>query len=246
MPPMFENIRIVLVNPSHPGNIGAVARAMKNMGFSKLYLVAPESFPHPQAIFRAVGADDVLASAVVTQDLKTALSGCHFVYATSARTRCVEWPVVDARQCAQQIINQQPQQQIALVFGRESSGLTNEELAFGNVRLNIPAVEDYSSLNLAAAVQICVYEIRMAWLAVNATEVIPSRRLLATSEQLSGFYSHLEQILIKIEFLNPRHPKKLMYRLKRLFSRSQMEQVEINILRGILTELGKMLSSRFG
>ncbi len=176
--------------------------------------------------------------------MQTALADCHFVYATSARTRCIEWPEVDARQCAWQIVHQQSQQKIALVFGRESSGLTNQELAFGNVRLNIPTAKDFSSLNLAAAVQICVYEIRMAWLALNPNEQ-SQQRVLATTDQIAGFYEHLEKILIKIEFLNPQHPKKLMYRLKRLFNRAQLEAVEINILRGVLTELGKMLSSKF-
>lgn len=237
---MFKNIRIVLVNPSHPGNIGAVARAIKNMGLSRLYLVAPEHFPHQQAFDRAVGAADVLHEAVVTSDLGQALAGCHFVYATSARSRRLDWPECDARQCAMQIIHTQQHQEVALVFGRESSGLTNEELAFGNMHVHIPAAEEFSSLNLAAAVQICAYEIRMAGLGHQPAQGKVARQL-APNEQLTGFYAHLETVLVKLEFLNPKHPKKLMQRLQRLFNRAELDATEINILRGILTAIDKML-----
>ena len=145
---MFDHIRIVLVNPSHPGNIGAVARAMKNMGLSRLYLAAPEDFPNRQANFRAAGADDVLANAVVTADLPEALKDCRLIYATSARSRRLNWPECNARECAEQIMSQTKASQIAIVFGRESSGLTNQELAYCHVHVHIPTNPEFSSLNL--------------------------------------------------------------------------------------------------
>ncbi|MBS0351574.1 MAG: RNA methyltransferase [Proteobacteria bacterium] len=237
---MLENIRVVLVNPSHPGNIGAVARAIKNMGLSRLYLVAPEKFPHPEATFRAVGADDILKSAVVTDNLGQALADCHLVYGTSARTRHLGWPLCGARECAQQIVALGPQQQVAVVFGRESSGLTNQELAYCNYHVHIPTAPDFSSINLAAAVQICAYEIYMAH-QPQSGKMDSEQELPATNEQILGFYTHLESTLINIGFLNPHHPKKLMQRIKRLFSRAQIDHTEINILRGVLTAIDKML-----
>jgi tRNA (cytidine32/uridine32-2'-O)-methyltransferase len=236
---MFEQIRIVLVNPSHPGNIGAVARAMKNMGLTRLFLVAPEAFPHPEATWRAVGADDVLNQAIVTADLPQALTGCEYVYAASARSRRLEWPGGDARQCAEQIAQQHSGQEVALVFGRESSGLTNEEFAHCHYHVYIPANEAFSSLNLAAAVQILAYELRMALLAHNANAPKVPRQL-APNEQVQGFFDHLENTLVQIDFLNPSHPKRLMQRLQRLFNRSQMDETEVNILRGILTAVNKV------
>lgn len=240
---MFEHIRIILVNPSHPGNIGAVARAMKNMGLNRLYLAAPESFPHPEAFYRAVGAKDVLDQCIVVDDLSQALQDCQLVFATSARSRHIEWPEYDPRQCAKQIMASPATQQIAIVFGRESSGLTNEELAQCHARVHIPAVAEFSSLNLAAAVQICAYELRMAYLEQNQkwrVGNLPPREL-AANVHLAGLYEHLEATLIKLEFLNPEHPKKLMQRLRRLFSRAQLDLTEVNILRGILTAMDKML-----
>ncbi len=237
---MFNRIRIVLVNPSHPGNIGAAARAMKNMGLNRLYLVAPEKFPHPEAIFRSAGADDILAQAVVTADLSQALSGCEYIYAASARARRLDWPVCDVRQCAMQLAENQFQHETALVFGRESSGLTNEELALCHVHVSIPSEKEFKSLNLAAAVQIFTYELRMAWLS-NQTLVKEERNNLATHEQLTRFYNHLESTLINLEYLNPSRPKLLMLRLHRLFNRAFLDSSEINILRGILTAINKKI-----
>lgn len=237
---MLNHVRIVLVNPSHPGNIGAVARAMKNMGLSRLYLVAPEKFPHPEAIYRAVGAADVVEAAVVTADLPQALSGCEWVYATSARSRRLEWPEYDARESALRIMQIQPSSEVALVFGRESSGLTNEELAHCHVHVHIPADPQFSSLNLAAAVQVFTYELRMASLAANP-EPSSESRTLAPNEQLTGFYTHLESTLVNLGYLDPSHPKLLMQRLHRLYNRAQLDSTEINILRGILTAVNKRL-----
>lgn len=233
---MFNNIRIILVNPSHPGNIGAVARAMKNMGLSRLYLTAPEKFPHPEAFFRAAGADDVLHNAVITADLPQALTGCELIYASSARLRDLEWPRSNVRACALDISRQSPSREIALVFGRESSGLTNEELAYCHLQVQIPANAEFSSLNLSAAVQIFAYELRMAALE-KESEITNKTESLATSEEILGFYEHLESTLVHLEFLNPAHPKKLMRRLKRLFNRAKMDMTEVNILRGILTAM---------
>lgn len=237
---MFEHVRIVLVNPSHPGNIGAVARAMKNMGLGRLYLTAPESFPHPEAVYRAVGAKDILERCVVVDDLSQALADCQLAFATSARSRHIDWPTYDPRQCAQHIMTASTQQEIAIVFGRESSGLTNEELAQCHGRVHIPAVDEFSSLNLAAAVQICTYELRMAWLQTTQKTPTPPRELVE-HVHLESLYQHLETTLIKLEFLNPQHPKKLMQRLRRLFNRAELDLTEVNILRGILTAMDKML-----
>lgn len=235
---MFGNIRIVLVNTSHPGNIGAAARAMKNMAFSRLYLVQPEIFPHQQATVRAAGADDILANATVVSDLQTALKDCDLVFATSARLRTLPWPVCNPRQCAEQI-SQQPQREVAIVFGRERTGLTNEELSSCHQHVYIPTASDFSSLNLAAAVQLVVYEIYMKTLNKHEQSEFPEERSLATANQMDGYYQHLEQTLINLEFLDPKQPKMLIQRLKRLFNRAQIDITELNILRGILSAMDK-------
>lgn len=238
---MLEKVRIILVNPSHPGNIGAVARAMKNMGLSRLYLVAPESFPDPQAYYRAAGADDVLDQAIITQGLSEALKGCEYIYATSTRLRHLEWPSCNARECAQNIMSQPIQAETAIIFGRESSGLTNEELAHCQQRVYIPANENFSSLNLAAAVQVVGYELLMAYLSYQTKTASPEDRRLAAHEELEGLYEHWRSTLIKLECLDPTHPRQLMQRIQRIFSRAQLDSTEINILRGVLTAMNKKL-----
>lgn len=237
---MFENIRIVLVNTSHPGNIGAAARAMKNMGFSRLYLAAPQSFPHQQATVRAAGADDILANAIVVSDLVTAISGCDLVFATSARLRTLSLNICNPRQCATQLASQ-PQREVAIVFGRERTGLTNEELGHCHQHVCIPTASDFSSLNLAAAVQVMVYEIYMGAFAAEHEVEKPAQRSLATAEQMNGYYQHLEQTLTKIEFLDPKQPKMLLQRLRRLFNRAQIDDTELNILRGILSAIDRRI-----
>ncbi|ABX78897.1 tRNA (cytosine(32)/uridine(32)-2'-O)-methyltransferase TrmJ [Coxiella burnetii] len=233
---MFQNVRIVLVNPSHPGNIGAAARAMKTMGFSRLYLVKPELFPHEQATARAAGADAVLASARVVDDLTAALEGCNLVFGTSARSRTLPWPLKTARECAEQSV--QHQGNIAIVFGRERSGLTNEELAQCQYHVTIPTEAAFSSLNLAQAVQILTYEMRMAKLnAVDPRHQNTPIQQLATADQMEGFYVHLEKTLVDIKFIDPKQPKMLMKRLRRLFNRAQIDETELNILRGILASI---------
>ncbi|WP_267256774.1 tRNA (cytosine(32)/uridine(32)-2'-O)-methyltransferase TrmJ [Coxiella endosymbiont of Ornithodoros maritimus] len=233
---MFQKVRIVLMNPSHPGNIGAAARAMKTMGFSELHLVKPGLFPHEQATARAAGADTVLASARVVDNLTAALKGCNLVFGTSARARTLSWPVKTARECAEQVVRHRGD--IAIVFGRERSGLTNEELAQCQYHVTIPTEAAFSSLNLAQAVQILTYEMRMAKLnAVDPGYQDTLIQQLATADQMEGFYVHLEKTLLDIKFIDPRQPKMLMKRLRRLFNRAQIDKTELNILRGILASI---------
>ncbi|MFC0708513.1 tRNA (cytosine(32)/uridine(32)-2'-O)-methyltransferase TrmJ [Azorhizophilus paspali] len=245
---LLQNIRVVLVNTSHPGNIGGAARAMRNMGLSRLYLVAPEDFPSGEAVARASGATDILDNAQVVATLEEALVGCTLALGTSARDRRIPWPLLDPRECAATCLEQVGQgAEVALVFGREYAGLTNEELQRCQFHVHIPSDSSFSSLNLAAAVQVLVYEVRMAWL---AAEGVPSKQeklettamlnsLPATMDELELFYGHLESTLVEIGFLDPEKPRHLMSRLRRLYGRSGISKLEMNILRGILTETQK-------
>jgi tRNA (cytidine32/uridine32-2'-O)-methyltransferase len=230
------SIRIVLVGTTHPGNIGAVARAMKNMGLSDLALVGPRYFPHADATARASGAEDLLASAVVTDNLADAVRDCRFVAGASARARTIDWPVLAPRECAARLVAESADGDVAAVFGPEKSGLTNEDLDRCQALLSIPADPAFSSLNLAMAVQILCYELRLA--GTSATPAAPERDVpLARSEDLERFYVHLEQVLTGSGFLDPENPRFLMRRLRRLFARAEPDQNEINILRGILASL---------
>lgn len=242
---MFTNkIRIVLIETSHPGNIGAVARAMKNMSLNKLYLVNPKIFPNVEATARSAGADDLLANAVVTNSLDDALKGCNVVIGTSARLRNIAIPLLDPKTAATKINNYllNDKNEIAILFGRENNGLNNEELLRCNYHINIPTNTDFSSLNLAAAVQIIAYEIKMAC----DNKIIIDKKInddfaLASADEIELFYQHLEKVLTEIKFLNPKRSTKLMLKLRRLFNRAQLEKLEINILRGILTEIEKKI-----
>ncbi len=240
----LNNIRIVLVNTSHPGNIGGVARAMKNMGLSRLYLVEPRQFPDEQADWRAASAADVLDTAVVTESLEEAIADCQFVVGTSARGRRIPWPLLDPRQCAERMALASNDEQVAVLFGREDRGLTNDELKLCNLHLNIPTSEDYSSLNLAMAVQVVCYELRMLLNSplLPQTEDEEWDTPFTTGENMVRFYSHLEETLTDIEFLDPAAPRQLMVRLRRLYSRVRLDEMELNILRGILTETQKWVS----
>ncbi len=237
---LFSNIRIVLVGTSHPGNIGAAARAMKTMGLSRLYLVSPKDFPSAEATARASGADDLLHHAEVCSTLPEALQGCGMVIATTARTRALSWQVMEPREMAKKVVEIAGEQDCALVFGHERSGLSKEELDLCQAAVMVPTNEDYSSLNLAAAVQIISYEIRQAVLNVGEEEHEPDQTPMATSDQMEGFYKHLEQTMIDIDFLNPDHPKFLMRRLRRLFNRSVMEESEVQMMRGLLSASQKV------
>jgi len=231
---MFESIKIVLVEPTHPGNIGATARAMKNMGLSELVLVNPRVFPHSDAVFRAAGADDILENATVVKDLPAAIADCQRVYATSARPRDISWPVLTPREAATQAVAECVDGNVAILFGRESRGLSNQELALAHFHVVIPTNEAFSSLNLAAAVQVITYELRMATELARVKPVAPISPL-ATQEQVEGFISHLKDTLHDIEFAKPTQSKQLMLRLRRLFARTELETDEVNILRGILS-----------
>lgn len=245
---MLDRIRVVLVNTSHPGNIGGAARAMKNMGLSRLVLVQPEEFPSGEANARASGATDILEAAVVVDTLEEALAGCSLVLGTSARDRRIPWPLLDPRECGQTTLAQVEQGgEVALVFGREYAGLTNEELQRCQFHVHIPSDPEFSSLNLATAVQVLTYEVRMAWLAQQGQPTkmakVESTAMLntvpVTAEELELYYGHLEQTLVAIGFLDPEKPRHLMSRLRRLYGRSGISKLEMNILRGILTETQK-------
>ncbi len=236
----LSGIRIVLVQTTHPGNIGAAARAMKNMGLERLCLVDPASFPHADATARASGADDLLAEATVHATLEEALVGSHLVFGASARLRTISWPQVTPREAARQTADLEEGSEVALVFGREHSGLTNRELELCHCLLHIPANPAFSSLNLAAAVQVVSYEMRLAMEQprLPASEE-GGETAAATAEELAGFYRHLEQALLEIGFLDPANPRQLMRRLRRLFNRARLERMELNILRGILSAAQK-------
>ena len=236
-------VRVVLVETSHPGNIGACARAMKSMGLERLYLVRPKRFPSADATARAAGADDLLQAATVCHDLTAAIRDCGFVVATSARQRHISWPVMDARAGAARVCERARATEVALVFGRESSGLTNAELEQCHAMVTIPAQPGFQSLNLAAAVQVLAYELRRENLAGDAAEIEENVAAFAerpaSSHELEGFFQHLEQTLIEVRYLDAKAPKLLMRRLRRLFNRAGVLQSELNILRGILSAIGK-------
>jgi TrmH family RNA methyltransferase len=232
------SIRIVLVGTTHPGNIGASARAMKNMGVSDLVLVNPSHFPHKEATARASGAEDVLDRATVVESLRDAIKDCVFVAGASARSRSIDWPCMEPRDCAVKMIAESQQGTVAAVFGPEQSGLNNADLDLCDTLLTIPADPQFSSLNLAMAVQVVTYELRAA----RASGDLPayeSAAPLATSEEFEHFYVHLEQVLIDARFLDPDNPRRLMRRLRRLFIRAKPDKNELNILRGILTAVEK-------
>lgn len=231
---MLDQIRIVLVNTSHPGNIGSAARALKTMGLSQLYLVAPEQFPHPKAIELATSANDLLEEAVVVETLDEALAGCSLVIGSSARMRTIPWPLLNPREMAEKVRQEPAGGDIAILFGREQSGLTNEELQRCHLHVNIPANPDYSSLNIAAAVQVIAYELRMASLN-NPTIAEEWDYRLATADEMEKLFVHMEEVLTEIDFLKPSAPRKLMTRLRRFFYRARPDVMEMNIWRGMLT-----------
>jgi len=231
----LANIRIVLCETAHPGNIGAAARAMKTMGLARLVLVAPRRYPDPQALWLATGAADVLERARVCATLDEALAGSAFTVACSARVRDVAVPMVPAREAAARVAAVAARQEAALVFGNETFGLTTGEVNKCQLLATIPTAPSYSSLNVAAAVQVLAYELRLAVHGESAVREPPGA--LATFEDLERFYAHLESTLIATGFLNPAYNKKLMPRLRRLFGRSQLEAEEVSILRGLLKSL---------
>jgi tRNA/rRNA methyltransferase len=228
----LDKVRIVLSHPTHPGNIGAVARAMKTMGLEALYLVNPKLFPDKEAERRAAGAWGILNNATVCSNLDDALSGVSFAAAVTARPRDLSHEVFDARQGALELMSHARESQVAIVFGTEMSGLTTSEVSKCHVIVHIPANPEYSSLNLASAVQVVTYELRMALPLVCSFP----KSVYATAgfDEIELFYHHLERVAIRSGFLDPREPKRLMQRIRRLFSRARLEKEEVNILRGLL------------
>ena len=242
----LDNIRVVLVHTTHSGNIGGVARAMKNMGLRNLTLVKPLEYPAPEAEWRAASAIDVLEQASVVETVAEAVADAQFIVGTSARERRIPWPVQDARQCASRVVdNAHAGEQVAILFGREDRGLLNEELELCNLHCHIPTHEDYPSLNLAMAVQLVAYEIRMKALGdtLPVDEDAHWDTPFATARDMQHFYSHLEETLIDIGFLDPSAPRQLMRRLKRLYNRVRLDEMELNILRGTLAETQKSLKT---
>jgi TrmH family RNA methyltransferase len=235
-------IRIVLVETSHPGNIGASARAMKTMGLSELVLVAPREFPSAEATARASGADDILAVTRTVATLSDAIADCVFVAGASARLRSLPWPTSDPRSCAQRLWQHTADGPVAIVFGPEQSGLTNDDLARCQELVHIPANPAYASLNLAMAVQVLCYELSMSHPERNPADVEaldPRDAPLATAAELEAFHGHLEDVMQRSGYLHPDHPRQLRLRLRRLFSRARLDQTEINILRGLLAALDR-------
>jgi TrmH family RNA methyltransferase len=233
---MLANIRVVLLNTSHPGNIGAAARAMKTMGLYRLYLLNPKLFPAAEATARASGADDVLANATVCTTLDAALAGSRLVIGASARCRSIPCPVIEPAKCAGRLYAESEQGDVAILFGCEQSGLSNDEVDRCQFLVQIPSNPDYGSLNLAAAVQIICYEILKAHRTqlTPGTSVIPDNEPVAADE-LERYYEHLERVLVMLGFLDPENPRMLMRRLRRLYNRARPDENEINILRGILS-----------
>lgn len=235
-PPAPGNVRIVLSRTSHPGNIGAAARAMKTMGFASLVLVQPRRFPDPEARSMAAGADDVLEGARVVETLEEALADCAFAAGFSARRRDLSIPAVSLREAAPVLVAEGALAPVALVFGNETSGLSNDELARCHRLVAIPANPAYSSLNLAASVQLACYELAVA---AGAFEVPAAReREAATGEDVERFFAHLESAAVEIGYLDPAQPGRFMERMRRLFARSGLERGEVKLLRGLLGKLG--------
>ncbi len=239
-PSPLDNIRIVLSHTSHAGNIGAAARAMKTMGLKSLYLVNPRSFPDKEADIRAVSARDLLSRTKVCNSLDEALCDTVLAAALTSRSREFAHDLHNARGGAEILLEHARQYPVALVFGAETAGLTSVEVSKCQLQIFIPTNPDYSSLNLASAVQVMAYELRMAM--TDTGLPVQSPDLPATLNEIERFYQHLETVMTRIDFFNPRQPKKLMQRIRRLFSRTRLEKEEIHILRGILNAVEKKLS----
>jgi TrmH family RNA methyltransferase len=233
---VLSNIRVALLNTSHPGNIGAAARAMKTMGLTDLWLLNPLHFPDAEATARASGADDLLARTQVCQHLDDLLEDCRLVVGASVRARSIPCPVLSPRECASLVREETGQGRVAVLFGCEQSGLSNAEIDRCHYLVQIPASPVYASLNLAAAVQVIAYELFVAHATKDPQEGSCSLNHVPVSAgELERFYEHLEATLVQLEFLDPANPRQLMRRLRRLYNRARPDQNEINILRGILT-----------
>ena len=231
---MQIKIKIILVETSHPGNIGAAARAMKNMGLHKLVLVNPLCSVDDIAFARASGAQDILQKITIEDTLEDAIKNCNTVYAASARSRNINWPTFNPSECSSRIVNEGKEAETAVVFGPEKSGLKNEHIDLCDALLYIPVNPKFSSLNLAMAVQIFCYQLRMNYIE-GKLESTNKEESLATVSEMENFYNHLERLLIESEFLDPKNPRFLMRRIRKLFAKASVDNNEVNILRGILT-----------
>ncbi len=240
----LNNINIVLVQPSHPGNIGAAARAMKTMGLQRLVLVNPERYPDPQADWRAASAVDVLDACRICPSLDEAVAGCHWVVGTSGRSRRIPWPVADVRAAAVKLLEQAAVGPVAVLFGRETDGLSNDELQRCNLQLRIPASPKYPSLNLAMAVQVVAYELHLQSEAVPVEPVWD--RPPATAAEVDAMLEHWRQVLVVSGFLKPDNPGQTLTRLRRLAVRVGLDRTEVHMLRGIAHHLQKFDDDRSG
>ncbi|KGY12586.1 tRNA (cytidine/uridine-2'-O-)-methyltransferase [Vibrio tubiashii] len=240
---MLNNVKVVLVGTSHPGNIGSAARAMKVMGLSNLVLVDPQCTVDEQTLALAAGAADIAQNAKVVSTLNKAVEDCALVVGSSARSRTLEWPMLEPRECGRKFVEEGESAPVALVFGRERTGLTNDELQTCHYHVCIPANPEYSSLNLAMAVQTLSYEIRMAYLDKEQSQYESQQTTeYPRHNELELFFTHLEKVAKETQFISEEQPGKVMNKLRRLFNRARPESQELNILRGILTSIEKRIS----
>lgn len=242
---MLNNVKVVLVGTSHSGNIGSAARAMKVMGLTNLVLVDPQCKVDEQTLALAAGAADIAENAIIVKTLNEAVADCSLVVGSSARSRTLEWPMLEPRECGQKFVSEGQSSPVALVFGRERTGLTNEELQTCHYHVCIPANPDYSSLNLAMAVQTLSYEIRMAYLERQQSQyTVEEESVYPRHKELEMFFEHLEKVAIDTQFINREQPGQVMNKLRRLFHRARPESQELNILRGVLSSIEKRISSK--
>ena len=237
---LLNSIKVVLVGTTHPGNIGATARAMKNMGIVNMALVEPKEFPSDIATYRSKAAKDVLENAEVFDTLKMAISDCELVIGTSARERKVPWPILNPKDASQEVSRGSLNNKVAVVFGREDRGLTNEELGLCNIHVHIPTDPEYSSLNLSQAVQIMVYEIRSALLENEGNDGNWDVEF-ADNDQTERLISHMDELMQEVDFYEIDNPRKLLLRVRRFFKRSRLDVMEVNIFRGLFAAIQKKL-----
>jgi len=238
---LLNSVKVVLVGTTHPGNIGATARAMKNMGILDLALVEPKEFPSDVATFRSKAAKDILEKASVHTSLEEAISECELVVGTSARGRTVPWPVLNPREAAEEMHKSSLNGKVAIVFGREDRGLTNEELGLCNFHVHIPSDPEYSSLNLSQAVQILAYEIRLSYLQDRHVNEEYWDVELANNEQTERLINHMDELMQEVDFYDVENPRKLLVRVRRFFKRSKIDVMEANIFRGLFASIQKKL-----
>ncbi|WP_217527589.1 tRNA (cytosine(32)/uridine(32)-2'-O)-methyltransferase TrmJ [Vibrio cholerae] len=242
---MLERVKVVLVGTTHSGNIGSAARAMKVMGLSQMVLVDPQCQVDAQAIALAAGASEIALNAQIYPTLEAAVADCGLVVGTSARSRTLEWPMLEPRECGEKLISEANQHSVAMVFGRERTGLTNDELQLCHYHVCVPANPEYSSLNLAMAVQLLSYEVRMAYLTLQQSlQSSTLQEEYPRHQELERFYAHLEQVIMQTEFISAQQPGQVMNKLRRMFTRARPETQEINILRGVLTSVQRSIAHK--